>query len=312
MAIYKDMNILKSRIKSYTDNEELVFKLSTATKFTFISSLFAMIGFTLTYLLLRLDIIFFESHGYALKAISSDVYIDYVFQNLWDVFPFIVFVFILIFCCGYYIANVMMRPFKMIGKHCEERMKNETRFYQVDFFSDLKLLTSFSTFFFSKIDEARVKGKLDKVEIPPDFTNIHKPIYEKNFFLSYLLLVTMFGLLASLGILLLNNEISEQVTVISSKLVRENAQVKYFLTKQADIESLAIYSLLILHMIVNFLFGLHLYQKIASPAFAVFATLRSFLKGNYHNRIHLIGFYYLRNDCRKINKYLDLIQKDLT
>jgi hypothetical protein len=312
VAIYKDMNIIKARLRKYAENEELIFKHFTATKFTAISGLFALVAFTLTYILLKIDIIFFEVHGYSFQTITPDVYIDYVFKNLWDVFPLIILVFVLIYICGYYIAIVMMRPFKVIGDHCSERMNNETKFYQADFFSDLKLLTSFSAFFFGKIDEAKVKGHLGKVEIPEDFTNIHKPIYEKNFFVSYLLLVTMFSLLASLGILLLNNEIRDQVLELSSRLVRNSNQVKTFLDRQTEIESLAINALLLLHVIVNIIFGMHLYQKIASPAFAVFATLRSFLKGNFHNRIHLIGFYYLRNDCRKINKYLDQIQKELT
>jgi hypothetical protein len=301
-----------TNFKKYLEDDELMFKLSTASKFTLISAVFALIAFTLTYLLLKIDLIFFESHGYALASISQDAYYEFVFQNLWDVFPFIILVFVIIFLSGYYIAIIMMRPFKVIGEHCEERMNNQTRFYQADFFSDLKLLTSFSSYFFSKIDEAKAKSKLTPVKIPDDYTKIHKPIIEKNFFFSYILLITIFGLLASVGIFFLNAEIRDQVITISNKLLRQSPQVKFFLDKQSEVESIAINGLLFLHVMINLIFGMHLYQKIASPSFAVFATLRSFLKGNYHNRIHLIGFYYLRNDCRKINKYLDQIQKDLT
>jgi len=306
------MKLIIQRFKKYTDNDELMFKLSTALKFTLISAIFAFIAFSLSYLILRIDLVYFESYGLMTNAITAEAYFDYVFQSLWDLFPWIMLVFLIIFFGGYYIAIIMMRPFKVIGEHCEERMKQEKRFYQADFFSDLKLLTSFTSFFFEKIEEAKIKGKLTTVEIPEDFTKIHKPIIEKNFFLSYILLITIFGLLASVGILFLNNEIREQLFILANKMTSHKAQVRFFLERQAEVETLAIYGLLILHLTVNFIFGMHLYHKIASPSFAVFATLRSFLKGNYHNRIHLIGFYYLRSDCRKINKYLDYVQKELT
>lgn len=303
---------LPKRIKDIIEDDVFIFKFSTAIKFTLVSLLFAVIAIMLTYLLLRIDLILFESMGFSLGTFEEEAYFDFVFQNLWNVLPLIFLVFIIIFISGYYIAIIMMRPFKAIGDHCEERLNEQTRFYQADFFSDLKLLTSFSTFFFSKIDEAKAKGELVPVTIPEDYTKIHKPIWERNFFINYLLLITIFSLLASLGILFLNNELRGQVSYLASSLAKNNLQAKFFLERQAEVESTAVYSLLALHVIVNILFGIHLYYKIASPSFAMFATLRSFLKGSYHNRVHLIGFYYLRNDCRKINKYLDYVQKELT
>ena len=56
----------------------------------------------------------------------------------------------------------MIRPFKSIGKYCEDKMNDKKNYYEPDFFSDLKLLTSFSVYFFSKIDQATIKGKLMK------------------------------------------------------------------------------------------------------------------------------------------------------
>jgi hypothetical protein len=274
--------------------------------------MFAITTIALTYLLLKIDLVFFESHGYPVQVIFQSTFFDFIFRNLLDMMKWVVFFFFLIFFGGYYIAVVMMRPFKTISQHCEERLNNQTRFYQVDFLSDLKLLTSFSSFFFNKVDEAKVKNKLVKIEIPEDFKSIHKPIIEKNFFINYFLLIVIMALLASVGIFVVSNEIRSQIIALSTGLMKQNLQVKFFLERQAEVENQAILGLLVVHIFVNFAFGLHLYNKIATPAFAVFATLRSFLKGNYHNRIHLVGFYYLRNDCRKINKYLDHIQKNLT
>lgn len=299
-------------LKLYYNDDEFMFKVGTGLKFTGITAFFAIISLTLTYLLLKVDLIFLETNGYPQQSFFSETYFQYIFANFLDLAPWGILFFIVVFLSGYYIAVIMIRPFKLIGKNCEERMSSVTLFYEPDFFSDLKLLTSFTSYFFSKIDEAKLKGKLEKNEIPSDYTKIHKPIWERNFFINYSFLIIIFSLVASIGIFFLNNEVHSQVSFMADKVIRPNPQVKYFFDNQIEVEKIAIYGLLIVHMIVNFIFGLHLYNMIASPSFAIFATLRSFLKGNFHNRVHLIGYYYLRNDCRKINKYLDKIQKELT
>lgn len=312
MAEYLIMKITKPTFAKYLNNDELMFKLSIGMKFTLLSGLFALIVTCFTYIILKIDLLFFEVHGYVMDSVYQDTFYEFVFSNIVDLLPWIFVFFIILFISGFYIGTIMMRPFKLIGKHCDERLNDQNRFYEPDYLSDLKLLTSFSSFFFARVDEAKVKGKLEIVNIPTDFTNIHKPILEKNFFINYAFLIVIFALLASLGIFFLNNEVKDKVMIFATKVARNNIQVKSFIERQEDVESKAIMGLLITHMTINILFGIHLYNKIASPAFAVFATLRSFLKGNYHNRIHLIGFYYLRNDCRKINKYLDHVQKTLT
>lgn len=302
----------KSRLKAILNDDEKMFKLETGFKFALISMVFILMAVGFTYIILKIDLIFLESHGYALEEMFHEAFYEFVLGNIIDQLPLVFIFFIIIFFSGYYIANIMMRPFKLIAKHCEEHLNSETRFYDPDYLSDLKLLTSFSSYFFAKIDEAKIKGKLDKIEIPEDYTKIHKPIIEKNFFFNYSLLIIIFALLASLGIYSLNNDTREKVIHFSNKIAKNNNQVKQFLERQEEVESKVITGLLTIHMFINIMFGIHLYSKISSPAFAIFATMRSFLKGNYHNRVHLIGFYYLRDDCRKINKYLDYVQKNLT
>ena len=54
--------------------------------------------------------------------------------------------------------------------------------------------------------------------------------------------------------------------------------------------------------------GFHLYAKVSGAAFAIFSTMRSYMKGNYSSRVHLVGYSYLRDYTRKLNKYLDYVQ----
>jgi hypothetical protein len=309
----KIINVIKCR---YND-EEFMFKLSTGIKFVLISLGFTLAVILFTYLLLRIDLIYFVAHGYPGASEFQEAFYDFVFSSLYDEVPYVVLAIFFIFLLGFYLSGIMIRPFQVIGKYCDERINNKKNYYSPDYFSDLKLLTSFSVFFFSRIDEATEVGKLGKVEVPQDFTRIHKPVFEKNFFFNYIFIIIIFALLASVGILVINNVIREQIFLLSQKflsghLAGNSTGIRYFIEEQFSVADIAVYFFVGLHILTYCLFGVHLYGKVSGPSFAVFATMRSFLKGNYHNRVHLIGHYYLRDDCRKINKYLDYVQKNLT
>lgn len=300
------------------DDEEFMFKLGTGLKFMAISTGFMLSVLLFTYLLLKINLVYFLAHGYPRAVEFKDAFYDFAYAILVDKIPLVVASMFFIFWLGFYLASIMIRPFKVIGKYCEDRLLGtETASnYSPDFFSDLKLLTNFTGFFFSKIDEATIKGRLEKIEVPVDFTRIHKPVFEKNFFCSYFFIIVIFALLTSVGILVLNNDLREQVVILSQKFltgsVVKNKGSTFFMEEQFSATDIGVYFFIGLHILMYCLMGFHLYGKVSGPAFAVFATLRSFLKGNYHNRVHLIGYSYLRDDCRKINKYLDRIQKTLT
>lgn len=310
------MKKLKELLLSRYEDDEFMFKFTTGLKFVSISLGFMCIVLMFTYLLLKIDLIFFMANGYPKASEFGDAFYTFISASLIDEIPYVVLAMIFIFCLGFYLSSKIIRPFKAIGQYCEERLEDKENYYSPDYLSDLKLLTSFSVFFFSRIDEAKLKGKLFKIEIPQNYTRIHKPVFEKNFFFNYFFIIVIFALIASVGILILNNIIREQISILSQNLLQLQAStpkgIRYFLEEQYSVADIAVYFFLTIHVMVYCLLGMHLYSKVSAPAFAIFATMRSFIKGNYHNRVHLIGHYYLRDDCRKINKYLDHIQRTLT
>lgn len=303
---------LIDRLKSAWEDDELMFKVSTGMKFLMVSFICTVSVLLFIYLFIRIDLIFFVANGFPGAVEFEDAFYEYIYSALYDGIWILGLSAIFIFTLGYYLSSVMTRPFKAIGKYCEDRILEKENYYTPDFFSDLKLLTSFSVFFFSRVDESKIKGKLEKIEIPNHYTRIHKPNFEANFFFNYLFIIVIFALLSSIGIYSLNSVIRESIFDLSRRFLTNNQNALFFFQKQFELANIAVAFFMSLHLILYLLLGFHLYSKIAAPAFAVFATMRSFLKGNFHNRVHLIGFYYLRDDCRKINKYLDHIQKNLT
>lgn len=308
----KSLIYIRESIRKFLNNDEEKFKIGMGLKFFGVSVICTISVLLFTYLLIRIDLMFFVSHGFPGAQDFKIAFVDFIYSSLFDQVPWICLSAVFVFGLGYYLSTIMIRPFKVIGEHCENIINNNEKYYSPDFFSDLKLLTTFSVFFFSSLDEGAGHGKFKGMSIPNHFTRIHKPKFEKSFFFNYLFIITIFALMSSLGIIAINLEVREQITELARRFLQGNEQAMLFLNEQFIIADIAVYYFVTLHLFLYLLLGVHMYSKVATPAFAVFATMRSFLKGNFHNRVHLIGYYYLRNDCRKINKYLEYVQKNLT
>jgi hypothetical protein len=299
------------KLKNLYKDDEFMFKVGIGLKFLAISIFFLILVLSVSFIMVKMNLHYFNSKGFPGAQEFKDAFYAFVYSFLNSKWPLLVFLMLIIFSAGYYVAIIMIRPFKVIAQFCEERLANHTMQYAPDLFSDLKLLTSFTTFFFARIDEAKIRGSFEEIDIPEGYTKIHKPVFEKNFFLNYFFLIIVFSLVASIGIFILNVEIHDQIIILAKQFLKidHNNEVTYFINKQFELMRLITDWLLAIHIFIYCLFGIYLYSQVATPAFAIFATMRSFLKGNTHNRIHLVGYSYLRNDCRIINKYLDHVQK---
>jgi len=289
-------------------SEELLFKVLTGLKFVLILVIFSSVIVLLNLYILNINLIYLQSLKQTFAIENPDVFYEYIYSPVIAKLPLMLGLLSLIFIGGVYLAHIMMRPFKKIVALCEARMEGKEIGLKKELITDLKLLNQFAFFFFEEIDKLKKTNQL-KVKIPEIFTKIHEPKIDLNFFINYLFVIIILALLGYLGMNFLQHETTEQLIIFSNKVIKTNPDVKYFFDAQIELSQKLIQFIMIFYIILMFLFGLHLFQKISSPAFAIFATLRSFLKGNYYNRVHLIGFYYLRNDCRKINKFLDYVHK---
>lgn len=304
----KIWNFLK---KNLTD-EEVRFRLFTTAKILIIPTIFLLIISSFIAVLLKLDLYYFEANGLIATISTQETFFyDYFFSELSDYLLYVGLFFIFLTFISLYVSDLFIRPFRTIGDYCEKRTKNEKASYDMDFFADLKLLTQFSDFFFSSIEQAFERKKMGDIQIPEKYTRIHKPVFEKAFFIQFSALIFMSVICTSIALFVLGVELHDSMVQLAFKTLKPTKEVAYFLKRQSDILSLYIGGGIILHTLLYFYLALNLYQSVATPAFGVFATMRSFLKGNYSSRVHLIGFSYLRGHCRKLNKYLDYIEKNL-
>lgn len=305
----KIQGVFKTALK----DEEIIFRLKTTAKMTFIPIVtgFVMMGFL--WVILQLNLYFFEANGHQGWQSFREAYFEFIVGRMMLLAPYFFIFIAIIAITGIYVSDLLLRPFRTIGDYCEKVVNGEDASYDPDFFTDLKLLTTFSELFFLNIQNARNNNrKMEPVEIPKKYTRIHQPVSETSFFLQYFLYILIVTICTYMALYITAVNIHTEIINLANQTLRNSGSMNYFFTMQADVLQDVLVVVMLAHIILYVTLARHLYYKVCGPAFGIFATMRSYLKGNYSSRVHLIGYYYLRNHCRKINRYLDKMQKELT
>jgi len=298
-------------IKQLNKDEEVRFRLVNSLKITIIPIFSLIITLLLAGFFLKFDLIFFESFGYPNVDALKDAYFDFILAKSLELVPITAAFFIVLVFVGIYISDILLRPFRVIGDYTEKFINDEKCSYDPDLFTDLKLLTRFSEWFFNAIEISKTNGELKPLEVPAKFTRIHKPVFEYSFFLQYFLFILAITICSAVFVHMFAVNINTHIAELAGKVLENKQEVRYFLLEQSGLFESLLYIVIIGQILAYFALSVHLYNKVSSPAFGIFATMRSFIKGNYKSRVHLIGYHYVRPSCRKLNRYLDHMEKNL-
>jgi hypothetical protein len=132
---------------------------------------------------------------------------------------------------------------------------------------------------------------------------------DKVFMLHFGLLLIIIAIVSAFFIIQNTTMVYDSMADLAMKTLKDHRSVSRYFSEQLfihdDIVSLTVFLVFISYTLL----GLHLYSKVSGAAFAIFSTMRSYMKGNYSSRVHLLGYAYLREYTRKLNKYLDYTQK---
>ncbi|MCM2350320.1 MAG: hypothetical protein NDI69_09890 [Bacteriovoracaceae bacterium] len=297
------------QLKRVFKTEDSRFVAIVGLKTTGISFGVTLVVYTLLYEVIRLNHAFFLAHG-LVEFSEQNFFYDFVtqeaFESMTAIFAFHIFLFFI----GSYVGWLILRPFKALGDYCQEVLENADEVYQVEQFSNYNLLTRFSEFFFEFLRETRKHGEIVQHSIPPQYSRIHKPVFDKIFMFHFGILLVIVSLCSCLFITDSVSSIYMSMVELATNTLRDPKTVGKFFGQQMFILNDIVWVTVILVTFSYILLGFHLYAKVSGAAFGIFATMRSFMKGNYSSRVHLLGFAYVRENTRKLNKYLDFIEKN--
>jgi hypothetical protein len=297
-------------LKKVFKTEDSRFLLFTGLKVSGISFVINIVVYTYLFQVMRLNYAFFKSQGNVAGLEDESIFYNYLITEAAGNLTMFLAFHIILFFIGTYVGWLILRPFRIIGEYCEEVIENPDAIYKVDEFSTYKLLTRFSEFFFEYLRETRRKGEIITNSIPPQFSRIHKPVADRIFMLHFGLLLIIVAISSNVFIIENADAIYEAMVELATKTLKDQNTANRFFSNQLFIMGDLTTFTIVLFTFSYFALGFHLYEKVSGAAFGIFSTMRSFMKGNYFSRVHLVGYAYIRDYTRKLNKYLDYIQNN--
>lgn len=290
-------------------NEDTRFIIFVGMKVSGISLGVSLFVYYFLFQVSRLNYAFFEAQGFPVQ--DETFFFDYIGREALDNVPVLFAFHVFLFFIGTYVGWLILRPFRVIGEYAEQVIENPNAIYKTDEFSNYKLLTRFSEFFFEFLREARRKGEITSNSIPPQYSRIHKPILDWIFLLHFGILLVIITICSTVFIIENSSSLFHEMTELAMKTLHDPAAVGKYFTKQMFILDELVFMTITLTSFFYILLGFHLYGMVAGAAFGIFSTMRAFMKGNYFSRVHLVGYAYIRDYTRKLNKYLDYLENNL-
>lgn len=290
--------------------EDSRFLMSVGLKVSGISFGINVFLFYFVFQVMRLNHAFFSAHGFPQFGEDSPFY-DYVLQESLENLSVFFLFHIILFFIGVYVGWLILRPFRTIAEYCEEVIASQNTIYKVEEFSNFNLLTRFSELFFEFLRDSREKGRIVVHSIPPQFSRIHKPVQDKIFMLHFGLLLIIIAISSAVFTVQNSSAIFLNMVELATKTLSGDQNMHRYFLEQAFILDELVFMTLAMVFLFYVLLGFHLYAKVSGAAFGIFSTMRSFMKGNYSSRVHLVGYAYIREYTRKLNKYLDYIDNNL-
>ncbi len=305
-------NFKNFRLTRLFKQDDSKFLLSCGFKFGAIYLLSALFIYYLFWILISVNNIYMESKVFDLSSELRDTLLLNSFKYLYSYLPEIFMFFILIFFSGVYVGKVLLRPFELISRYSLAKLEGDKDLvYNPDIFSEYKLLTRISEFFFSYIEECLKTNRLKPSSIPSQFTQIHGPSFERVFFFHFFVLIIFLAAITGSFIGFISIEIQNSIIdLILNTVPSKDISMGYFINNQRYIFESLVYASSLIIAVGYFALSFHLYNKISGAIFGFFATMRSFMKGNFGARVHLIGFAHIRPHGRAFNKFLDHVERE--
>ena len=291
--------------------DESKFIMLTGLKVSLISFTITATVYVWLYELMRLNWVFFKSQGFP-EFFGEASFYDYLISEAVENVYLLVIFHICLFFIGCYLGWLILRPFRTIGTYAEKVIENPNTEYKLEDFSTYKLLSRFSEFFFEYLRESRRKGVIAQNSIPPQYSRIHKPVPDRIFMLHFGLLMIIIAISSIVFIIENASVVFTNLGELAGKTLTNNRAAASFISDQVFILDDIVVLIVTLVSVGYFFLGVHLYEKVSGAAFGIFSTMRAFMKGNHFSRVHLVGYSYVREHTRKLNKYLDYIQNNLS
>jgi len=302
------MEVNHSEVQLYTQLDSK-YSLRTALKFAAVPIVSLLFLAYMLWVFMSMTHVFFEANGYLEVAALREAFFDYLVSDLIEKLPFVGAYFCFLFVMGYYFSRLLLHPFKVTGIYCEKKIKDKNHIYVPGGpLIDLKLITNFSSVFFSFIDEVDKNGKFEKRNLDARYKNVQKPVLDKIYFLHFLILVFIITSLSAVGLYVLSVDLHGRIVELAIQtLSTPSKSLGHFLSAQKDILATVQWGAIALMFFMYTILSYFLIKQMSGVSYSYFTSMRKIMDGEPKARIsirdnnpgHLYAYYF--------NKYMDQV-----
>lgn len=298
----------KGKIFSGQDSR---FQLQTCLLIAFIPVIaFSFTGFIL-WIFLNMIHIFFEANGLMVHQDLRGAFIDAIFQETFYIIPYLGVFTTALFFLGYYISNLLLRPFKFISDYTIKVYQNPGETFSPNTINEFKLPISFGIKFFHYLSEARKIKKIAPSHIEPQFKNIENPIFDIVFFCHYFLFLSLACAIATWGLYLFTVDMHDRIVELSLSLLKTHSHsLVHFLKKQEETLDTVITISSSILFISYIMLGKVIVSKVNGVSYNFFKTMREFMLGNFNARVRLRKNDPGHSYADSLNTLLDHVVKE--
>ncbi len=284
------------------------FQLLTCLQIAFIPLMaFSFTGFIL-WIFLNMIHIFFESNGLLVHQDLREAFLDAIFQETSYILPYTAIFIVALFFLGFYISNLLLRPFKLISDYALRSCATLNTTFTANTMTEFKLPINFGIKFFQYLNQSRKMKKISSGIIEDQYMKINKPIFDPVFFVHYFLLLGLACAISIWGLYLFTFDMHERIVELSISLLKNHSHsLIHFLKKQEETLDtvIKISGLILISSYV--LLGKIIVKKVNGVSFNFFKTMREFMLGNFKARVHLRKDDPGQSYAQSINELLDHI-----
>ena len=281
------------------------FKLISVSLISFAIIIYGM------WIFLNMVYAFFKASGYPTSDQFKYGFYDYIFTDLSNYFSYGIIFFIVLFCIGMYLSYILLHPFRLLSKFSDKMMNGEDIEWELSWFDRRKYLLEFSQHFFSNLGKCKNSGSVVKGIMPDHLKKIDGVVFDKFYYTMYICFLCIIILMTSTAIFIVSQHMFESIISIAMKNLQMKDSLITFFAQQGEVLNSMILISITIMMILYYVVGNQIFNKINGVSYAYFRSLRHIYKGDWTVRIQLRFGDPGMKDSIKMNSLLDYINQEM-
>jgi hypothetical protein len=223
------------------------------------------------------------------NSLPLSTFYDYIFGETVSHYPWAITFYVLLVVIGFYIAHLLIRPFKKIEKYCQAIAQGRENFeFHLSGMQHKQYIYCISRDFLIYLSYCRRNKRIFPTMVDEQLEKIRAPIFDKVFFVQYFTILMIITGVVAYGLLQIRVEIFESIVSLTKyPIINSTLNINKFLRYQEHIfDSMFTFSCLLMPFFYIMITH-YLSRQVVGVSFAFLRDMREIMKGRFNLRFRL-------------------------